>query len=316
MFEVELPRKNENNFLGEPMDISMAMGTLKVQTISKYANFTPNKKGFYSHNGYEPKKCDLLIIDEISMLTQDHWNTIKNYGKNIILLGDPEHQLLPPGKAKRVNLDKIPSIELTEQMRQKDTKSSLYKLLTQLRNYEQPHHIEMDSSLQEVNSAEELMMAYHQCDSDSKTILSYMNERVDTFNKYYKTKILKKPLFEKGDMVVLQKSFERKRKTIFNNGEHVLIDFSYLGGKKGWIKGKNSDKTYETSFNPSILKHIYAQTITKSQGSTYDYVFIDMHMGNHLDEDEVRRLRYTAFGRARIKVVFFNSKAKKGKANA
>ena len=316
ILEVELPSDEEYGKDSLLYGIkNMSYGTLRVQTISKYGNFRPDKKGNYFHTGHTVKTCDLLIIDEVSMLTQDHWGTIKNSAKKIILLGDPDHQLLSPAKAKRVNLDGIPFIELTEQMRQKNTDSSLYKLLTQYRNYENPHDIKSDLSLQAVNSEEELMMAYHQCASTSKTILAHTNESINAYNTFYKIDILKEPFFKEGDEAVMQKPLESKRKTVFNNGDHVFIVSSSLSGKKGSIRGKNSDEVYETSFHPSILKHIFAQTITKSQGSTYDYVFIDMSMTSYMNEEEKRRLLYTAFSRARIQVVFLNSKVNKGKTN-
>lgn len=50
---------------------------------------------------------------------------------------------------------------------------------------------------------------------------------------------------------------------------------------------------------------MYASTVNKSQGSTYDTVYIDLNdIGKCRDKDQVRRMLYVAVSRARHKVVF------------
>lgn len=53
------------------------------------------------------------------------------------------------------------------------------------------------------------------------------------------------------------------------------------------------------------LRLMYSSTVNKSQGSTYDTVYIDLSdIGKCRDRDQVRRMLYVAVSRARNKVVF------------
>lgn len=53
------------------------------------------------------------------------------------------------------------------------------------------------------------------------------------------------------------------------------------------------------------LRLMYSSTVNKSQGSTYDVVYIDLNdIGKCRDKDQVRRMLYVAVSRARKKVVF------------
>ena len=53
------------------------------------------------------------------------------------------------------------------------------------------------------------------------------------------------------------------------------------------------------------LRLMYASTVNKSQGSTYDTVYVDLNdIGACRDQDQVRRMLYVAVSRARNKVVF------------
>ena len=53
------------------------------------------------------------------------------------------------------------------------------------------------------------------------------------------------------------------------------------------------------------LRLMYASTVNKAQGSTYDTVYIDLNdIGGCRDKDQVNRMLYVAVSRARNKVVF------------
>lgn len=53
------------------------------------------------------------------------------------------------------------------------------------------------------------------------------------------------------------------------------------------------------------LRLLYASTVNKAQGSTYDAVYIDLNdIGGCRDKDQVKRMLYVAASRARSKVVF------------
>ena len=285
---------------------------IKLDTIQNYCGYKKNKQGNFVQM-VEARTCHALLIDEVSMLSQDLWDIVKNTAGHIILLGDPDHQL-PPPQSVVANFDDIPSIELTEQMRQVDTNDSLSKLIFKLRNYQPLTDINLDKSLEQVSKEKELLEAFHECNG-TKILLSLMNEIVNEYNKAYKTEVILEPLYKLGDNLILQETVTKGKKTIFHSGDEVVIISILKNGSKGEIASLDRKASHTIAFTPNTVKHKFAQTIHKSQGSTYDHVFIDVTLPDYMDKEDIRRLLYVAFSRAREKATFFNPKNKSHQEN-
>lgn len=74
--------------------------------------------------------------------------------------------------------------------------------------------------------------------------------------------------------------------------------------KKAYANGNNK-QAYVLENQYADLRLMYSSTVNKSQGSTYDIVYIDLNdIGGCRDRDQVRRMLYVAVSRARNKVVF------------
>ena len=74
--------------------------------------------------------------------------------------------------------------------------------------------------------------------------------------------------------------------------------------KAAYEKG-NNEQAYIIENLYVDLRLMYSSTVNKSQGSTYDAVYIDLNdIGKCRDADQVKRMLYVAVSRARHKVVF------------
>ena len=70
-------------------------------------------------------------------------------------------------------------------------------------------------------------------------------------------------------------------------------------------KDKDLGAAFRLENTYADLRLMYASTINKAQGSTYDTVYIDLtDIGKCSDKDQVRRMLYVAVSRAKNKVVF------------
>lgn len=109
-----------------------------------------------------------------------------------------------------------------------------------------------------------------------------------------------------GEQVVFNpKYIEDKKRVIkeFKDKElvaSVLLDDSYTKqGFSYWLNIKEIEETW------ADLREVYACTINKSQGSTYDKVFIDLSdIAKCRNANQIARMLYVAVSRARKEVIF------------
>ncbi len=174
---------------------------------------------------------------------------------------------------------------------------------------------------------------------DSK-LLAWTNQTVNHFNREVRKTVKGSPDHKKGDLVVSNSHIRFKKTNIKTDQLVTITDIStsedILHGVSGRmfeldnatdvfvpnnhsdvIKAKNHFHS-ELDSNPyaiDILKEIesewadlrcaYSCTINKSQGSTFDKVFIHLNdLRRCRDKDQINRLLYVAISRARSQVVF------------
>lgn len=137
-----------------------------------------------------------------------------------------------------------------------------------------------------------------------------------------------------GDEVVANSYFNLNNRTAIPNGTRLLVkrlgkrsekkgDVEYMPALVSLLGDKsigafgvwsvniaiaNAHKLGEIQDNNDATiidaRHEYASTIHKSQGQTYDSVFIDLDTINAKDDDIFRRLMYVAISRAKTNVYF------------
>lgn len=87
---------------------------------------------------------------------------------------------------------------------------------------------------------------------------------------------------------------------------HFLALVKYYGSKKNW------NRMYFLKNNFPDLRQRDASTFHKAQGSTYDTVFIDLgNLSTCHQPDQVARMLYVAFSRARTRVFLYGNLASK-----
>ena len=173
----------------------------------------------------------------------------------------------------------------------------------------------------------------------SAKFISYTNKRVEEINKFMLEEVHNKDSFESGDMAI-NNSYVQLGKASIKVDEVVCIDYIVkhnqvitlregismaFSGKMATVKGHRIflPESYEDfkrikSIDPDQIQSYaditfqtytadfrteYACTVHKSQGSTYDEVFIDLNDFRSIQSDKsLSRLLYVALTRARKKL--------------
>ena len=167
--------------------------------------------------------------------------------------------------------------------------------------------------------------------TDSK-ILAWTNKTVVGYNHFVSQLVKGTPKFQNGDYAVCN-SFVKKGRTSIKTEELVCITDHCLDTRHNvtgtryvldgthsffmpWEKAHKEQRLKEARANDEIeiameiedewidLRAAYAQTVNKSQGSTYDKVFIDLSDLNKCrNGDTLARMLYVAISRARNQVI-------------
>lgn len=170
-------------------------------------------------------------------------------------------------------------------------------------------------------------------DEDKQRILAWTNERVVQYNEHIRELLGYDELLVKGEYVVsnsfmpdyaisvdqhlMVEDIGRTRTVHDVVGRDIkLSDHPYVFVPNDPLEGQNKLKLfakqkawrdyYYIKENWGDLRPLYASTVHKSQGSSYDTVFIDLSdIGRNTKPDEVARLMYVATSRAKKQVVFY-----------
>ena len=280
-----------------------------------------------------------LIIDEMSMMTRDVMRHLKTYIehsnclKKVIMIGDPIQLTLP----NSIDCSKIPSFELTQQMRQKDT-PNVTNALQAIREA-----IETGTELDTVFSEGEDLKVYHdhydfmkeyrQTKTD-KMFLCYQNSTVSTYNKNVKKYLHRDEIFSEGDYIYPTSPIILEGDMLVTNREIVQIasvheednhyEINTTKGVKIMVaKTKSVLKEYLDSLAEqkkwkeyykikesfAEVHHLFAGTSHSAQGMSIDEVFIDftelqkiLDMGKLSD---LYRILYVAISRCKFKAHIF-----------
>jgi ATP-dependent exoDNAse (exonuclease V) alpha subunit len=328
----------------------------EATTTHKYFGYILKKHNYKQilckRDNYTPDLTTLLVIDEISMLPNVILReAIKQVGtlyRQLLIIGDaiqlpavlnpPDMSLLEPYR-----------IELTQQMRQ-DACPSLQSYLSMYRtaitDSTEPSSLFAEvPAITLVDSHAEFCRQYITTHGNKK-IIAYRNTVVDKYNSSIHTG----DNFNVGDTVIIDKPIQDHA----NNQDTVLIlaiadrehyyelivrcdngyttsirhykSTSYLNKQLNELKSAGREVAYWSLYDISFrLKHVYACTIHKSQGSSVDYIFIDAldfinayqaektRYNNPISLDLFLRLMYVAISRMRIHCYIYTGNDMKGR---
>jgi ATP-dependent exoDNAse (exonuclease V) alpha subunit len=277
-----------------------------TRTIHSFLGFRMqqnNKLGEYELAQVNPPgDADILIVDELSMLPNILLNAIeiaqaRGVYKQVIYIGDPV-QL--PAVHDGIELSDLtgPVFELTQQMRFTFTDAEALAYLKDLRHAIEHTPDKMvpfrkSSIITCVDNFKEFAQLYHST-SGSKKIMAYLNDTVDRYNYRINGGVA----FKVGDQVIIDKPFleywngstlevasvdetDDYYKVLLTDGrdEDTAIHWKLKGTYDTLLNRLRKKKDWSTFWNvvdnSLRLKHKYACTIHKSQGSSYDTVFLD-----------------------------------------
>lgn len=296
-----------------------------VRTLHSY--FSMN---IYDHTDAKPNADNkILVIDECSYINYEQLDVIRYlspYNK-IIYMGD-ERQLAPVGlNHAPVFYDNIDKVTLSTTVRQQNApKIAQYcELLRQA--------ISDESSTPKLGYSDEIvhldnnvfmdkMIEVFKQDVNVKA-LGCRNSTIIRYNKFIHKELTSSDSIKVGDTVVANSTTELVR----NNRSYIVTAMrptEFLGvkgtmmildgsievfnpnGVTGISKAKKNAFTYKQFYKLKYLADMrlgYASTIHKAQGSTYDYVFLNLSELNQIKtRDDINRLLYVAFSRATTKV--------------
>lgn len=286
-------------------------------------------------------ETDLLVVDEASMLGRDvmsHIQTAMMEGrvKQLLYVGDP-YQLAPVNENRSPALMGDSSMELTNVIRQAagnpiiEKATELRDMIAQGRHRPVYRLTPAMPTIRFARNLEDFIQTYVM-DQRDKQMVSYTNNRVDELNHRIRTKMYGTPdEYMEGERLVAQASLEKDGKMIITNGEMIeLSECEYVDNiwRLTTVDGqtfeviparlqpyyqqqleslrKNSDwEAYEELFTRYLrVKYEHCCTIHKSQGSTWESVYIDMYkMPSWVEDDSFHRLLYVALTRASKEVV-------------
>ena len=166
-------------------------------------------------------------------------------------------------------------------------------------------------------------------------VLGYTNERVIEYNRHIRKLYTPHEEFVPGEYVITNKPVMRGRRILLHTDSFVQIksmsETESSDGLKGWIVGlgkasvflpkdhqeyrqllktyvrrKDWTNYFRVKDTYADLRPAHALTCHKSQGSTYEEVFVDMgDIGRNMKWTEIARLMYVAMSRASKRVYLY-----------
>lgn len=283
----------------------------------------------------------LVFIDEASFLDAEALSKIlaQCYKCKIVFIGDPA-QLTPVGSEKMPVFEmNACEIELTDLVR--FTGGVMETFMGSLRaavmegNWSKfpltPGVI--DRLDRKAFNAEALRLFSEEKDKQIK-ILAYTNDRVTAFNNYLSKKILGSVIPQVGQKMLVNEAVQSNACRCTANEEVIIetiepaVEYSYPGhtvrflGKGGYFFMPKNRGDKEKAHQQAVydddyqamkiildtwieLRPAFAQTINKSQGSTYDIIMIDLDDVCSMTRtlEQLARLLYVGLSRARSRII-------------
>lgn len=290
-----------------------------------------------------PLEDTLVFIDEASYIDSQLLKYIFQLTKNckVVFIGDPAQLTPVKSSGAPVFEANFPGAALTEVVRQAEG-NPIVDLSTKFRETVNTgqffsftpdgHHIQYLEREDFERAIEAEFTRPGWSYQDSK-ILAWTNKCVERYNQVVRNMVKGDPHFRVGDYAVCNSFIAADRGSMIRTDQMVLItaigpdrtlhgvlgnefeldhahlyflpkSFSDRVARLKQAKAENDAVTYMDIESTWIdLRAIYACTINKSQGSTYDRVFIDLDDVSRCNSgDQIARMLYVAVSRARYQV--------------
>lgn len=324
-----MPVSTIHSLLGLRVQEDYKTGETKL-AVRKGAEIAEGKLIFVDEASYIDKALLSLIADRINMRTC-----------KVVFIGDPAQLTPVKSTTTPVFHAKFPGASLTEVVRQAKG-NPIIDLATAFRNTVntgQFFSFKPDGEVIRVVDRDlfnELVEAEFTRDdwkfNDSK-LLAWTNARVIEYNHFIRDRAKGNPKFQKGDYAVCNSFLTTQNGTAIKTDQTVYISNVH----PMTVQNKVSGHVYELDNKHSVfgpdslsdwnealkkaraddrytavremtnwidLRAVYAQTVNKSQGSTYDRVFIDLDDIKRCNSgDQIARMLYVAVSRARHQVI-------------
>ena len=302
---------------------------LPAYTIHRYLKWYKDSNDFF-YNEYNKTNHKLIIVDEVSMIDVDLFNALLNgisSNVKLILVGDTfQLPSVGPGLVldDLIGSDYFNFVPLNQIYRQSDNSYIAY-LAKDIKNNDLSEEFlkkkddytffQTDNSM--IKDAIEQIIRISlkkKIDERKMQILApmYKGENgIDNLNILLQ-KIYNPPSINKQEIVYLD--------ITYREGDKVLqllndLEKNVFNGDIGYIKEINGgnitidfegNKVVYTKKDLKQIKHAYAITIHKSQGSEFDFCILPIYIG--YPKLFTRNLLYTAMTRAKKKLVIIGSK--------
>lgn len=307
---------------GKLEDSKAIYGQDSVSTIHSliYSPLVNDKEEIVGWERKDSLECDLIVIDEASMVDDLIWKDLTSYGIRIIAIGD--HGQLPPIRGK-FNLVESPMLRLEKIHRQAEG-NPIIQLSIIAREEGRIPVIECSQSVRKFNSqdpevssfVDDLLMTY---DENMLVLCGYNVTRVKLNMHIRQIFELNSPYPEPGDRVICLRN---NHAIGIVNGMHGVIerlededdDWFYaeidLGEGvpifKGLILKDQFGNTNSMNFTNKrsytlkgdLFDFGYAVTVHKAQGSQSKRVLLFEERFSKMDDEMWRRWLYTGVTRA------------------
>ena len=267
-------------------------------------------------------KCDLLIIDEASMVNEDIWQDALSFGKPILAVGD--HGQLPPINSN-FNLMAEPELRLDKIWRQA-ADSPIIKLATLARTTGIIPIGDYSYTVRKLSRAnnetgdviEEIL---HSHDNDTMVLCGYNNTRLRLNSHVRQLKGYENPQPQRGDVVVCLRN---NHDSGLVNGQLGIIEaitpadndldklwwymVADFDGQRfeGYVPREQFNTPTTMSRTPKrdkgeitgLFDFGYGLTVHKAQGSQAKRVLVFEERFSQMSDEDWRRWLYTAITRA------------------
>jgi len=327
-----------------------------ADTVHKYMGYVMVREGYKMNlipkTNHRLVPCDLMVVDEVSMLPNRILLAIleahkEGIFKQLLFVGDV-NQL--PAVSDEPAISKLldHKVELTQQMRQDSCKllaNHFQSMKSAIEDYKVVPLLTESPLVEYISSHREFIDRYGQLLNGTKRILAYRNSVVDKYNGYLSCSeggfsigdrvLIDKPLLHLNNQAEVTVSSVKEQDDYYEvgltaDGKSEIVHFwksvSKLNSTLAEYRAEDNDTKYWEVADMSFrLKHVFASTIHKAQGDSLDYVFIDGYdimsayqsppsrYNKPINTDLFNRLMYVAMSRMKKKCIIYTGADDKGR---
>lgn len=319
--------------------------------LKVHNNFETGKVTLKQSNNSQVVENSLIIIDEASMCDENLLQVIRDLTFNcmVLYIGD-SYQLAPVFKNNCPVFEQVDNQVYLTTIQRQAADSPIIQFASKFRDAQDtgifPVIESQGTAIQHMTKTEfqaEVDQKFTDPSNsiDTARIVTWSNPKVRAYNKYVRGLHTASEAFEVGEYVTVNEAIIMNEKVLFRtdsinkvtrvtegeqhgiDGWHISLDYSpnvFMAREQFRVKlildelRKHKKWRLFFSIKESFvdLRSIFANTVHKSQGSTYETVYIDLKdIGRNTKNYEIARLMYVAITRASDRVVLYGELPKR-----